>query len=945
MSGTHAKRALVLSHYPITDEIHDEISAKIDSEADVLIISTIISSGYFNLIRQLRGIQCDDLYLFVSNDNAVSLLSVMQLISFIVSAKRRHVVMLNGKVERYTYSRLITCSTKLLQSTLIGFSVVPRIYIRSKWLLHNSRVRPTRSAGKTYDNLAYVKTNLWLGVQAGGAMSHTIGVVRSIVEKGIFVRFLSADDHRFHFDSNVAFDQCNAKKAYSVPRELNHFIYHYQFLNEAMEHLKDFRGVIYQRSSIGNFCGVELSRRLKLPLVVEYNGSEGWMSRNWGTPFVFSGTIDAIEKASLSHAHLIVTVSTQLSDELVAQGIDAKRIAVHPNGVDPAIFNPENLPALGAKSIRDRYQIPMDAMVVTFVGTFGPWHGAGELAKAAMECFSRREETLDGGADIFFIFIGDGVKKTEVSNLAQNHVRQGQIILTGLISPKQVPEFLNASDVLVSPTIINPDKSSFFGSPTKLFEYLASGRPVIASDLGQISEIMALAPSCADLRNLDVLAEPGNGVVGIRVEPEDVSQLVEAIEFCANNPDWRRKVGVRARELVVRQYTWRHHVDHIFGCLGQVLEHDERRAARILINAIHSKSGGGVTYLKNMLPYFADDRRLDIHICLHRDQLPLFENYLSGVTVHIFECSASSFLKILFVEQAQVPLLARRIGAEVVFSPANYGPILVRKSVILLRNALSVALVERRPSKLAYWAIVYLGTSLSLLRATAAISVSEYAKRSAAGGMLSLLRAQVNIVPHGISNDFKSSQNVERFENRLLIVSDLYVQKNIHSLFEGLPQILKRFPNTKLQIAGRPIDTGYVEKLKRLLNKFKITEVVSFLGHVDSENLPKLYQECTIFVFPSSVETFGNPLVEAMACGAPVACSNTAAMPEVAGDAADYFNPHRPNEIAEVVCELLANPERRAALSELAIKRARLYSWNETARRTADVLISAAGSQ
>ena len=944
MPGENIKRSLVLSHYPITNEVLDEISAIIDSSNEVLVISTIISSGYLNLIRQLRHTQYDDLYLFVSNDNAKSLLSVMQLISFIVPTKRRHVLMLSGTVERYKYSRLITCVANLLHSTLLGFGTVPRVYFRSKWLFQKSRVTPAQGADQFHDNLAYIKTNLWLGVQAGGAMSHTIGVVRSIVEKGIAVRFLSADDQRGYFNFGVVFDQCNAQKAYTIPRELNHFIYHYQFLKEAMTHLKGFRGVIYQRSSIGNFCGVELSRRLKLPLIVEYNGSESWMSRNWGTPFAFSRTIDAIENVTLLHAHLVVTVSTQLRDELISRGVDAKRIGVHPNGVNPEDFDPKTLPASSAMSIRERYQIPADAIVVTFVGTFGPWHGVGELAKAAMECLNRREETRDGAKDIFFIFIGDGVKKSEVVDLAQKNIQQGQIILTGLVPPKQIPEFLNASDVLVSPTIINPDKSSFFGSPTKLFEYFASGRPVIASDLGQMSEIMALSPKCEDLQSLDVQVEPKSGVIGIRVEPENVSQLVEAIEFCANNPDWRRKVGVRARELVIQKYTWRHHVDHIYARLGQVLEHDERGAVRVLVNAIHSKSGGGVTYLKNVLPHFAEDRRLDVHLCLHQDQLTLFEEYLDGVTLHIFERDASSFLKVMLVEQVEIPLLARRIDADVVFSPANYGPIITRKSVILLRNALSVALVERRPSKLAYWAIIYFGTSLSLFRATAAISVSEYAKRSAAGGMHSLMRTPVNIVPHGISDEFKSSQNVERFENQLLIVSDLYVQKNIHSLFEGLPQILKRFPNIKIQIAGRPIDTGYVEKLEKLLKKFEITEAVNFLGHVDASDLPKLYQECTIFVFTSSVETFGNPLVEAMACGAPIACSNTAAMPEVAGEAAEYFNPHRPSEIADVICALLANPKRRAELSELAIKRASLYSWEETARRTSDVLITAAES-
>ena len=82
---------------------------------------------------------------------------------------------------------------------------------------------------------------------------------------------------------------------------------------------------------------------------------------------------------------------------------------------------------------------------------------------------------------------------------------------------------------------------------------------------------------------------------------------------------------------------------------------------------------------------------------------------------------------------------------------------------------------------------------------------------------------------------------------------------------------------------------GYQEEVKAAVYAAGLTDNVEFLGEKSTEALVALYQTCTLFAFPSTVETFGNPLVEAMSCGAPIVSSNTAAMPEILGDAARFF--------------------------------------------------------
>lgn len=358
---------------------------------------------------------------------------------------------------------------------------------------------------------------------------------------------------------------------------------------------------------------------------------------------------------------------------------------------------------------------------------------------------------------------------------------------------------------------------------------------------------------------------------------------------------------------------------------------------RLLINALHSKSGGGLTYLNNMLPHFAADSDLDIHLCIHEDQRKLLPDNLENITVHTLDFP-QGFWQLQLREQIDVPRLARKIGADITFSPANYGPLMAPNSVILLRNALSVAFVERRPVKLAYWAMVYAGTVLSLLTSKRAITVSEYARVAASGGLIGLFSNRLRVIPHGVSGIFlppKQNTNREKF---LLAVSDIYVQKNFKNLICAVARLVSDHSDVTLKIAGRPIDTEYFAELKNTVSKEKLDGKVEFLGQVHPQELVALYQRCGVFVFPSTVETFGNPLVEAMACGAPIACSNTAAMPEVVGDAAVFFDPLNIESMASAIGRFLNDGELCRELSRKAVDRAKKYSWKKTAEQTLAVI-------
>jgi len=360
---------------------------------------------------------------------------------------------------------------------------------------------------------------------------------------------------------------------------------------------------------------------------------------------------------------------------------------------------------------------------------------------------------------------------------------------------------------------------------------------------------------------------------------------------------------------------------------------------RVVINALHAKSGGGVTYLRNILPLLADDDRLEPHIFLHRSQLHLFHPMDERIIIHVFDFPLGLVL-LMSWEQIILPVMARVMSADVIFSPANFGSILAGRQVILLRNALAVAKTETRWSKRIYWFALGFITFISLLRSKRAIAVSQYAADSLSLGSYSHYRDKIRIVHHGISPIFKSDPTIKR-QNFILAVSDVYVQKNLHTLFQAMKSVLQQYPDIRLLIAGQKIDSWYYEQLINLSNKLGISDNIQFLGRLDTDELLPLYQQCRLFIFPSTAETFGNPLVEAMACGAPIASSNSAAMPEIVGDCALLFNPLDSGNIADAILKLLNDPDLCEELSKKGENRAKNFSWAETARQTAEILIEA----
>jgi len=132
-------------------------------------------------------------------------------------------------------------------------------------------------------------------------------------------------------------------------------------------------------------------------------------------------------------------------------------------------------------------------------------------------------------------------------------------------------------------------------------------------------------------------------------------------------------------------------------------------------------------------------------------------------------------------------------------------------------------------------------------------------------------------------------------------------------------------------------DPKWKEELVSLCSRLGIAGHVSFFPHVAHAILPQVYAGADLMVMPSFIEGFGLPVLEAMACGAPVVCSRAASLPEVAGHAAEFFEPSSVDDLAEAIERVLSSPERQAELRQKGLERAKQFSWGECARRHCEV--------
>jgi glycosyltransferase involved in cell wall biosynthesis len=284
-----------------------------------------------------------------------------------------------------------------------------------------------------------------------------------------------------------------------------------------------------------------------------------WACRRTGTPYLLTVDADLILESAVmgqplrglqkwwaewtarfnyAAAARILVVSNNTKHHLVQNwGVPAEKIVVIPNGVDAEKFTRPHDPA----QTRAQWGIPA-APLIMFVGGFQMWHGVDRLLESVQGL--RRTHP-----DAHLVLVGDGPARDFIAERIAALGLQEAVTITGLVPHDQVPALLQLADIVTIPYPQLPQEMWF--SPLKLYEYMAAGKAIVASGVGQICEVIR------------------DGENGVLVPPGDVPALTAALRDLLQRPEYRQQLGERAQQEATAHHTWARQIARLISVYRQ----------------------------------------------------------------------------------------------------------------------------------------------------------------------------------------------------------------------------------------------------------------------------------------------------------------------------------------------------------------------------------------
>ncbi|HLW99167.1 MAG TPA: glycosyltransferase family 4 protein [Candidatus Acidoferrales bacterium] len=294
----------------------------------------------------------------------------------------------------------------------------------------------------------------------------------------------------------------------------------------ARERTPDF---IYERYSLWGMSGRRLASELGIPHVLEVNAPLVYEQQQYRAGFAFPPLARRVEQSIWKKADLLIAVSGSLRSQMERSGVDPGRIQVLPNGVNPELFH------LGSSGKELRKRLKLNGhFTVGFVGTFRPWHGVELLLDTFQDLHQADPLT-------HLLLVGDGPLRPRFEEQVRNAGLHAAVTFAGRVSHNIVPQFLAAMDVAVAPY---PALEEFYYSPLKLFEYMAAGRAVVASRVGQVAELLT------------------DGEDSLLFEPGDRASLLHCLQRIRKDSALRAELGRRAT-AVGSEHTWNRNAEKV----------------------------------------------------------------------------------------------------------------------------------------------------------------------------------------------------------------------------------------------------------------------------------------------------------------------------------------------------------------------------------------------
>jgi glycosyltransferase involved in cell wall biosynthesis len=474
--------------------------------------------------------------------------AVLLLLAATAGARRVLLFSADGAREWFTRTRILA---REIPRTIAELALLP-LLILVDWLLasvllaivRTRRPRPPARDGRPTRWL-YLRQTPASGALESGASSHFRGLLEGMDELGHEVCVLSNDELPSIRPSVARAVRVTRPDAWFNSSVLGSERWgNLVWLWRAWREIGRVRpDTVYHRNARSAWASVAAAWMRNVPVVLEYNSPEAVAGAYWNNLRALS-SVRRAERLSLTAATAVGAVSEELAEMAVASGARPERVFVNPNGVDVERFG---TPESETAATRLRAELGLEGRVIAgFVGTFLPYHGTDVLAEAI--------ERLAGEPRCHFLLIGDGAARAGAARRLAEHVRAGRVTFTGRIAFQSLPDYLAAIDICLAPYVPIPPDSPFINSPVKLFEYMAAGRAIVASRLGQIARVIA------------------DGESGLLIPPGDADALARAIARLVDDGALRCRLGRAARAEAVARYTWRANAARAAEAVGRVTD-------------------------------------------------------------------------------------------------------------------------------------------------------------------------------------------------------------------------------------------------------------------------------------------------------------------------------------------------------------------------------------
>jgi glycosyltransferase involved in cell wall biosynthesis len=292
--------------------------------------------------------------------------------------------------------------------------------------------------------------------------------------------------------------------------------------------------MVYERYGLFCLAGMWFARRRRIPFVLEVNYTSATrhcrpISR------LLAAAIRTADRAVFRGADGIAVVTQALANHLTGDfGVSPDKIIVTPNAVDPDLFSPE----VSGAEIRRALGLE-GKTVIGFVGSFLPWHGLDMLLAQYPTLRSRHPQAA-------LLLVGDGPMRPEIERRGRADGWEASVRLPGAVPHDALPAYLAAMDIAVLP------HSNEWGSPMKIFEYMAMAKPVVAPGVGPVVEVLA------------------DGEQGLLFPPLQAPEMTDRLERLLGDASLRREMGRRGRATVLARHTWRRNAAAILELAARV---------------------------------------------------------------------------------------------------------------------------------------------------------------------------------------------------------------------------------------------------------------------------------------------------------------------------------------------------------------------------------------